>query len=416
MSKGSHCGGRSPERSAASAGSSARRATRRCATSAGCSSRCTAGAASATTCSPSGAAAVVGHRRAARRDRRPPPHALAATCRAASAARRCFADRTSARTAGGRSARMPGARRTSHRGDRARRGGLGRACGRRCRAETRAELAVPRSPAADGTCPRCGARRDDRPALLPRLRAPAARGRAAASRPPPRWMRALGWYPGDWVWARCSALVVAAAGAAAAIADQRATGRQRITAFEAGDGGGPVRRAGRGPDPRSSGRDAGQLPNAARARHRPDRERAPDLAAQRERLDDRARLLPEAERAGGGARDTATQGRAARPQPRSESSTRAASRASSPATSSSSPASTARRPTPTPPPRPPARPASAAPTRARLPAERARVARRAGRALRPTESFHRTENICNSSGDGVESSPGCAANEAFTAS
>ena len=71
--------------------------------------------------------------------------------------------------------------------------------------------------AAHGTCPRCGAARgpDDRfcldcGAALPEVTG----GRAALRR---GWIRRVGWYPGDWVWPALLALLVAIAGAAAAI-------------------------------------------------------------------------------------------------------------------------------------------------------------------------------------------------------
>ena len=70
----------------------------------------------------------------------------------------------------------------------------------------------------DDTCPRCGSRRAwdqqfclDCGAPLPRVT-----GRIAALRR--RWIRRVGWYPGDWIWLALAALLVAAAGAAAAIA------------------------------------------------------------------------------------------------------------------------------------------------------------------------------------------------------
>ena len=72
--------------------------------------------------------------------------------------------------------------------------------------------------AADESCPRCGARRqpDQHYCLDCGLRLPAVTGRLAMLRR--RWIRRLGWYPGDWIWISLLTLVVAAAGAAAAIA------------------------------------------------------------------------------------------------------------------------------------------------------------------------------------------------------
>src|SRR5579862_9463740 len=67
-------------------------------------------------------------------------------------------------------------------------------------------------------CPHCSSERAHSQAYcldcghaLPPLTGPVARWRH-------RWMRRVGWYPGDWIWAGLGALVVAAAGGAAAIA------------------------------------------------------------------------------------------------------------------------------------------------------------------------------------------------------
>lgn len=72
--------------------------------------------------------------------------------------------------------------------------------------------------AADGTCPRCGTARteDQRYCLECGLALPIVAGRLPSFRR--RWIRRFGWYPGDWVWTSLATLVVAAAGAAAAIA------------------------------------------------------------------------------------------------------------------------------------------------------------------------------------------------------
>jgi ribosomal protein L32 len=71
--------------------------------------------------------------------------------------------------------------------------------------------------AAEETCPRCGTPRlpDHRFCLDCGLRLPLVTGRIASLRR--RWIRRFGWYPGDWIWAALLTLVVAAAGAAAAI-------------------------------------------------------------------------------------------------------------------------------------------------------------------------------------------------------
>ena len=72
--------------------------------------------------------------------------------------------------------------------------------------------------AADETCPRCGSRReaDQRYCLDCGLRLPTVTGRLPSLRR--RWIRRFGWYPGDWIWVALPTLVVALAGAAAAIA------------------------------------------------------------------------------------------------------------------------------------------------------------------------------------------------------
>lgn len=71
--------------------------------------------------------------------------------------------------------------------------------------------------AADGTCPRCGAGRepDQRYCLECGLALPAVDGRLPSLRR--RWIRRLGWYPGDWVWTSLATLLVAVAAAAGAI-------------------------------------------------------------------------------------------------------------------------------------------------------------------------------------------------------
>jgi hypothetical protein len=72
--------------------------------------------------------------------------------------------------------------------------------------------------AADRTCPRCGTHRepDHRYCLECGLALPRVDGRLPALRR--RWLRWVGWYPGDWVWVSLLTLIVAAAGAASAIA------------------------------------------------------------------------------------------------------------------------------------------------------------------------------------------------------
>lgn len=71
--------------------------------------------------------------------------------------------------------------------------------------------------ATEGTCPRCGSARDpdQRYCLECGLALPEVSGAVAALRR--RWLRRFGWYPGDWVWVALATLLVAVAGAAAAI-------------------------------------------------------------------------------------------------------------------------------------------------------------------------------------------------------
>jgi cell division septation protein DedD len=80
--------------------------------------------------------------------------------------------------------------------------------------------------AADGTCPRCGARRegDQRYCLECGLQLPPVTGRLPKLRR--AWMRRVGWYPGDWVWLSLLTLFVAVAGAASSIVltEQQASG------------------------------------------------------------------------------------------------------------------------------------------------------------------------------------------------
>jgi hypothetical protein len=72
--------------------------------------------------------------------------------------------------------------------------------------------------AADGACPRCGAPRtaEQEYCVECGLRLPAVKGRLPSLRR--RWIRRVGWYPGDWIWISLVTLLVAAAGAAVAIA------------------------------------------------------------------------------------------------------------------------------------------------------------------------------------------------------
>ncbi|HZO97367.1 MAG TPA: hypothetical protein VFB42_08350 [Gaiellaceae bacterium] len=72
--------------------------------------------------------------------------------------------------------------------------------------------------AVERRCPRCAAPRERLQEYCVEcgLRLPSLRGAVPALRR--RWLRRLGWYPGDWVWGAIPALAVAAGGAAAAIA------------------------------------------------------------------------------------------------------------------------------------------------------------------------------------------------------
>jgi hypothetical protein len=84
--------------------------------------------------------------------------------------------------------------------------------------------------AVDTACPRCGAARAPDQAYCVECGAalPRVTGRLPALRR--RWIRRLGWYPGDWVWLALLALPIAAAGAAAAIvvAHHRAAGGPHV--------------------------------------------------------------------------------------------------------------------------------------------------------------------------------------------
>ena len=78
-------------------------------------------------------------------------------------------------------------------------------------------MSDPARPAADRGCPRCGAPHDPGQEYCLecgyRLRpAPGLAGRLGAA-----WQDRFGWYPGDWVWRVLLGLVIAVAGATAAI-------------------------------------------------------------------------------------------------------------------------------------------------------------------------------------------------------
>jgi hypothetical protein len=71
--------------------------------------------------------------------------------------------------------------------------------------------------AAERTCPRCGAVRPRASEYCVEcgLRLPVLGGAVASLRR--RWVRRIGWYPGDWVWIPLLALVLAVAGTVGAI-------------------------------------------------------------------------------------------------------------------------------------------------------------------------------------------------------
>jgi hypothetical protein len=72
--------------------------------------------------------------------------------------------------------------------------------------------------AADGAWPRCGAPRSEEQEYCVEcgLLLPPVKGRLPSLRR--RWIRRVGWYPGDWIWVSLVTLLVAVAGAAVAIA------------------------------------------------------------------------------------------------------------------------------------------------------------------------------------------------------
>ncbi len=118
--------------------------------------------------------------------------------------------------------------------------------------------------ATEGVCPRCGAPRtpDQNYCLECGDALPAVSGRLASARR--RWITRIGWYPGDWMWVSLATLVVAAVGAAAAIAvSEHRNGGHR--GFETVAGGvslrEPVTQAGTGQTPTTKV-DTSKLPTA----------------------------------------------------------------------------------------------------------------------------------------------------------
>lgn len=74
---------------------------------------------------------------------------------------------------------------------------------------------------ADEACPRCGSYRgaEQRYCVECGLRLPVVQGTLPRWRR--RWLRRVGWYPGDWVWLALPALALALAGAGVSIAVNR---------------------------------------------------------------------------------------------------------------------------------------------------------------------------------------------------
>jgi len=116
--------------------------------------------------------------------------------------------------------------------------------------------------AAEGSCPRCGSPRavDDEYCLECGLRLPPVGGRIGGLRR--RWIRRVGWYPGDFVWASLLALLVAAAGAATAIAVTHGSGGAGGSVYTATRGAVAVREPTAVPTGPSPGVDTSTLPTA----------------------------------------------------------------------------------------------------------------------------------------------------------
>ncbi len=86
----------------------------------------------------------------------------------------------------------------------------------------------------ESICPRCGVTRaeDQDYCLECGLRLPIVVGPVAALRR--RWVRRVGWYPGDWVWLVIPLSLVAVAGAAAAITlDRQSAGTAAAATYVA---------------------------------------------------------------------------------------------------------------------------------------------------------------------------------------
>ena len=98
--------------------------------------------------------------------------------------------------------------------------------------------------AAERTCPRCGAVRPRASEYCVEcgLRLPVLGGAVASLRR--RWVRRVGWYPGDWVWIPLVALAVAIAGTAGAIVVTKEREAGRATQVALGGAAAPVTKTG----------------------------------------------------------------------------------------------------------------------------------------------------------------------------
>jgi hypothetical protein len=115
----------------------------------------------------------------------------------------------------------------------------------------------------DESCPRCGARRlpDQQYCLDCGLLLPQVGGTVPALRR--RWLRAFGWYPGDFIWPALLALLVAAGGTAAAIVVSQRRAGNAPRSFAAATAAIPVRTPAAEPPKRLRTRvGTGKLPKA----------------------------------------------------------------------------------------------------------------------------------------------------------
>jgi hypothetical protein len=98
--------------------------------------------------------------------------------------------------------------------------------------------------ATERTCPRCGAMRPRASEFCVEcgLRLPVLGGAVASLRR--RWVRRVGWYPGDWVWFPLVALVIAVAGTVGAIVVTKEREAGRTTKVALGGPATPAARSG----------------------------------------------------------------------------------------------------------------------------------------------------------------------------